>query len=135
MYNYLENQDISSFYISVKELPDILPDTCGIENTQIPADDDGIAYAYPSPDTNKFEEGTVALMSGPKFTDSDTNCRLRFWYFYYSEDANASPLMPKIRHLQEELESMLDFLGPTGEAGWKQADIGLGRQYYQFQVF
>ena len=74
-------------------------------------------------------------MSGPKFTDSNTNCRLRFWYFYYSEDEQATPLIPSIRHLQEELESSLDYLGPTGEAGWKQADIGLGRQYYQFQVF
>ena len=57
------------------------------------------------------------------------------WYFYYSEDEQATPLIPSIRHLQEELESSLDYLGPTGEAGWKQADIGLGRQYYQFQVF
>ena len=119
-------------FLIVKELPDILQDTCGIENTKIPADDDGIAYAYPSPDTNKFEN-SVALMSGPKFIDSNTNCRLRFWYFYYSEDKEASPLIPSIRQTWRE-ETSLDYLGPTGEAGWKQADIGLGRQYYQFQV-
>ena len=73
-------------------------------------------------------------MSGPKYTDSNTDCRLRFWYFYYSEDENTTPLIPSIRHLEEDLESILDYLEPTGSSGWKQADIGLGRQYYKFQV-
>ena len=114
-------------------MPNILDNTCGIENTEIPSEDTGIAYAYPTPDQHSYE-GSLALMSGPKFTDSDTNCRLKFYYFYYSEDENATPLIPSIRHLQEELESTLDYLGPTGEDGWKQVDIGLGRQYYQFQV-
>ena len=114
-------------------MPNVLDNTCGIENTEIPAQDEGIAYAYPTPDQISYE-GSLALMSGPKFIDSDTNCRLKFFYFYYSEDENATPLTPTIRHLQEDLESTLDSLGPTGEEGWKQADIGLGRQYYQFQV-
>ena len=121
----------------VKELPDILENTCGIENKQNPSEDDGVAYVYPTPDQQSFE-GSVALMSGPKFTDSNTNCRLKFWYYYYTEDSNYSPLIPSIRHLKDELESVLDYLLPTGSSEgigeWKQVDIGLGRQYYQFQV-
>ena len=115
------------------ELPEIVENTCGIENTEIPMEDTAIAFVTPTPDQHSYE-GSLALMSGPKYTDSDTNCLLKFWYFYYTEDEDATPLVPSIRHLDEELESVLDNLGPTGEAGWKQASIGLGRQYYRFQV-
>ena len=114
-----------------------MENTCGLENTANPTEDDGVAYVYPTPDQISYE-GSKALMSGPQFTDSNTNCRLKFWYYYYTDDESYTPLIPSIRHLRDELESVLDYLEPTGSSGylgeWKQADIGLGRQYYRFQV-
>ena len=125
------------FFSTAKELPEILENTCGLENVPNPTEDDGLAYVYPTPDQQSFE-GSLALMSGPRFTDSNTNCRLKFWYYYYTDDENYNPLIPSIRHLRDELESDLDYLEPTGSSGytglWKEVDIGLGRQYYRFQV-
>ena len=109
---------------------------CGPDkDAQNRTEDVGVAFVYPTPDAITYE-GSQAVMSGPKYTDSNTNCRLQFWYYYVTDDENSVPLLPSIRHLAAELESVLDYLGPTGFGfgEWKFAEIGLGRQGSRFQV-
>ena len=42
------------------ELPEIIENTCGIENTEIPMEDTAIAFVTPTPDQHSYE-GSLAL--------------------------------------------------------------------------
>ena len=60
------------------------------------------------------------------------SCLFKFEYFYNSLEANADPLLPKIKHYGTY--TTLDFLQPQGNDTWKAVTLQIGRQWEPFEV-